>query len=76
MSGGGGSPVGSNDVVGPSRRLRAAARPLPDMLIAADNVLDQIVNRPLRAGRGSAELVRTDVGKDAGERVLSALVSN
>jgi hypothetical protein len=46
------------------------------MLIAADDVLDQIINRPLRAGRRGAQLVCTDVGKDAGERLLSALVSN
>jgi hypothetical protein len=46
------------------------------VLIARDNVLDQITDRPLRAGRGSAELVRTDVGEEGGERILSALVSN
>jgi hypothetical protein len=46
------------------------------MLIADEDVLDQITNRPLRAGRGRAELVRTDVGKQDGERILGALVSN
>jgi hypothetical protein len=67
--------VGRHDVVGPDRRL-VTARPYPDVLVAAEHVLDEILNGPLRARRGGAELVRTDVGKDAGERVLSALVSN
>jgi hypothetical protein len=46
------------------------------MLVAADDVFDQIPNGPLRAGRRGAQLVGIEVGKDAGERVLSALVSN
>jgi hypothetical protein len=45
------------------------------VLVAADDVLDQIFGRPLRARRGSAEVVGADVGEDAGERVLGALVS-
>jgi hypothetical protein len=68
--------MGCDQVVGPGRRLLKAARPYADVLVAADHVLDQILNSPLRARRGGAELVRADVGKDAGERVLSALVSN
>ena len=68
--------MGRNGIVGPGGRLLVAARPYPDVLVAADDVLDQIVNRPFRTWRGGAELARADVGKDAGERVLSALVSN
>jgi hypothetical protein len=72
----GGSAMCCNGIVGPDRRLLVAGRPLPDVLVAVDDVLDQIINRPLRTWRGSAELVRTDVGKEGGERILSALVSN
>ncbi|COW53356.1 TIGR03086 family protein [Mycobacterium tuberculosis] len=68
--------VGGNEAIGPGGWLDGAGRPSPDLLVAADDVLDQIVDRPLRAGRGAAELVSADVGQERGERVLSALVSH
>ena len=70
------SPVGRNDVVGSGRRLIGATTPRPDQFVAADDVVDQITDRPFRTRCGRAELVRADAGKDAGERVLRALVSN
>jgi hypothetical protein len=68
--------VGRNDVVGAGRGRVRAARPRPHLLVAADDVLDQITNRPLRTWRRGAELIGADLRKDPGERILSALVSN
>jgi hypothetical protein len=47
LGGGGSSPVRLSPVLGPDRRLFADARSLPDMLIATDDVLYQIIDRPL-----------------------------
>src|SRR5262249_28621840 len=76
LGGRGGGPVRRNDVVGSGRGRIGFARPYPDMLVTADNVFDQVTNRPLRGGRWAAELLGADVGEDAGERSLGALVSN
>ncbi|AGL26210.1 hypothetical protein J113_05195 [Mycobacterium tuberculosis CAS/NITR204] len=46
--------MGGNEAIGPGGWLDGAGRPSPDLLVAADDVLDQIVDRPLRAGRGAA----------------------
>ena len=57
LSGGSSSPVRRHDVIRAGRRLVGAARPYTDVLVAADDVLDQVLNRPLRTWRGGAELI-------------------
>ncbi|GAQ32207.1 hypothetical protein MPS_0587 [Mycobacterium pseudoshottsii JCM 15466] len=46
------------------------------MLVAADDVLDQIADRPFRARGRGPKLIRADIGKDTPERVLGTLVSS